>query len=140
MSLRSKIFTFNVTKDQSLDHLFLGKSLELPNKNSLENSPVIPPGKIVYNNGFLYYLLKTNTFKNFAKNYSSGTTVLHLNKNGILNYRFALPDNSVLDKISRILNCIIVQKDKSIAQHKTLVKIRDLLLPKIINGEIGIYQ
>lgn len=89
-------------------------------------------------NSFLYYLLKTNTFREFAKSYTSGTTVLHLNKNGILNYRFALPNDTILDKITRTLHCIITQKDKNTALHKTLVAIRDALLPKLMSGEIKV--
>ncbi|TXH56066.1 MAG: restriction endonuclease subunit S [Bacteroidia bacterium] len=89
-------------------------------------------------NSFLYYLLKTNMFRDFAKGYASGTTVLHLNKNGILNYKFVLPDSNTLKQISCILKDVITQKDTNIAQNAVMTNIRDSLLPKLMSGEIDV--
>lgn len=44
---------------------------------------------------FFYCMLGTQDFTDYILGYVNGTTVLHLDKQGILSYRFACPPTSV---------------------------------------------
>lgn len=62
-------------------------------------------------NKLLYVLIKSSGFKNIAMQHKNGTTVLHLEKDALLNYNIILPkDINILkeleDKISPIIDLI----------------------------------
>lgn len=90
-------------------------------------------------NYFLYTLLKNENFKQFALGYASGTTVLHLNKKGILQYKVALPSNiQILMDFSDIVEPLFKLISKKINESENLIRIRDNLLPKLMSGEIRV--
>ncbi|SHF37168.1 restriction endonuclease subunit S [Caloramator proteoclasticus] len=87
----------------------------------------------------LYMILKDNRFKKFALGLTSGTTVLHLNKKGILNYKVALPiDSYLLEKISCFIEPLIKYMSEIYSENERLSQLRDTLLPKLMSGEIRV--
>lgn len=87
---------------------------------------------------FLFFLMKTKSFKNFAKSYASGTTVLHLKLDELKKYKFPLPKIGTLELFyylsDNIMNKIVVNNN----QIQTLTQLRDTLLPKLITGQIRV--
>ena len=85
---------------------------------------------------FLYGLAQTRQFQDHTHSHSTGTTVLHLSKDAVPDYFFALPDEEVL----KIYELMVKQKfesiDLNISSLRTLEKLRDTLLPKLISGEL----
>lgn len=84
---------------------------------------------------YLYYLFKSEDFQTHIFGYISGTTVLHLAKEGIPNYQFIKPSDSILDKYQEFASPIFNLIEQNLQQSRTLAALRDTLLPKLISGE-----
>lgn len=91
------------------------------------------------NNFFLYPLLKSSGFKQFSLGFTSGTTVLHLSKKAFSEYIAVLPSNKkiILD-FSKIVEPLYRQIGINLNENKSIIDIRDALLPKLMSGEIRI--
>lgn len=88
---------------------------------------------------FLYYLMKTATFKGHCVGYSNGTTVLHLSKKAIPEYQLLLPiDFDKLKHFSEIADATTNKISLNNATIKNLTQTRDELLPKLMSGEIRV--
>ncbi|MBA2853944.1 type I restriction enzyme S subunit [Methanococcus maripaludis] len=86
--------------------------------------------------GFLYGVFSSYHYLNFIKNYTTGTTVLHLNKDGIMNYEFPMPPQNLILEYTEIFNNIYGKISKNNLENQYLSNLRDLLLPKLMSGEI----
>ena len=87
---------------------------------------------------FLYYFLKSDSFRERAESYATGTTVLALPKEGVISIRLSVATENLMkmfdDTVSRIIKEIEVLNYEN---HK-LIAIRDTLLPKLMSGEIRV--
>lgn len=87
----------------------------------------------------LYFLMKTRTFKGHCVGYATGTTVLHLSKKAIPEYELALPeDDALLAQYSAISESVTKKISANVSQIKSLAGVRDILLPKIMTGEVRV--
>ncbi len=70
------------------------------------------------------------------KSNTTGTSVPHTDKERVLNYFIAMPNNILIDNFSKlyldILEKILLYK----VENKTLENTRNTLLPKLLSGEI----
>ena len=122
----------------------IGNTVMLLSKNgydkviiSMDLVKVVP--KLEYiNNYMLYSILSSRQFKNFALGYTSGTTVLHLNKNCFKEFSIKLPDKIEIAKFVKTVEPMYLRISEIIEENKTLEKLRDTLLPKLMNGEINL--
>ncbi len=90
-------------------------------------------------NGFFYYLMRTRSFKKHCVGYSNGTTVLHLSKKAIPEYKVVLPENLTLVKEFSKIAYVTTQKIISnFSQIQTLIYMRDSLLPKLMKGDLRV--
>ena len=90
-------------------------------------------------NAFIYCLLKTDNFKQYALGYVNGTTVLHLSKKAIPQYKLPFPtDIKICKELSAILKTIIMKISLSDNENDNLNLTRDILLPKLMSGEIRV--
>ena len=88
-------------------------------------------------NNIVYYFLKTKE-EDINKN-TTGTSIPHTDKNKVYNYEVSLPENNNLanrfqKETSIIISKITLNKEKI----RLLQKTRDLLLPKLMSGEIRV--
>ncbi|MGB5988252.1 MAG: restriction endonuclease subunit S [Marinifilaceae bacterium] len=92
-----------------------------------------------FTNAFMYYLMKTKRFKAHCKGYSNGTTVLHLAKNAVPEYKIVLTkDLDLIIKFSELADNSTNKIAYNISQIQSLKKIRDELLPKLMKGSIRV--
>ena len=90
-------------------------------------------------NAFIYCLLKTDNFKQYALGYVNGTTVLHLSKKAIPQYKLPFPtDIKICKELSAILKTIMMKISLSDNENDNLNLTRDILLPKLMSGEIRV--
>lgn len=85
---------------------------------------------------FLYCLAMTERFHQHTKSFCSGTTVLHLGKNAVPSFQFAIPNQTLLIDLDKKLRSIFEKINLNIQENESLTKTRDELLPKLLNGEI----
>lgn len=89
-------------------------------------------------NIFIYYLFQTHEYRNRARGYATGTTVLALPEDAILNLDFIIPDDITLKHFEALVNPIRAKFSENIIENKKLVSIRDSLLPKLMSGKIRV--
>ncbi len=87
---------------------------------------------------FLYLLMKTSDFKEHCLGLSNGSTVLHLSRRAVPSYVFKMPPRVVIEEFTKIVKSIFSKMNKNIGQIRTLEKLRDLLLPKLMSGEVRV--
>ncbi len=87
---------------------------------------------------FLYSMMKTKEFKQHCLGHSNGSTVLHLNKQAIPTYEFFLPSKDRIDEFTKLAKNLFKKKFQNITQIRTLEKLRDNLLPKLMSGEVRV--
>lgn len=87
---------------------------------------------------FLYNLFLLDRFKGFAKGHASGTTVLGLPREGVLNFIFPKPATEIIEQFECIAAPLYALAETLIRKNENLRQTRDLLLPKLISGEIGV--
>ena len=82
-------------------------------------------------------ILKSENFKKHCLGYINGTTVLHLSKKALPDYELPFPkDIKKLSNIENLLKKHYLQIANNINENYKLNQIRDVLLPKLMNGEI----
>ena len=84
-------------------------------------------------------LLKNKYFKSHCLGYVNGTTVLHLNKSALPEYKLAFPKNiNCLNILNNVVENIYKNIAKNNNENQRLSEIRDSLLPKLMSGEIDV--
>ena len=87
-------------------------------------------------NSFIAYQLYQTTFRHIAEGYSTGSTVLALPKDAILNYHIAMPPKELLENFLDIEAEFFSQIQNQITTEESLRKTRDVLLPRLMAGEL----
>ena len=87
---------------------------------------------------FLYCLFRERRFQSHIYGYATGTTVLHLSKDGVPSYQFVLPPEEIRSLFDSIAKPIFAKIESNENESRTLTKIRDTLLPKLLSGEIRV--
>ena len=88
---------------------------------------------------FLYFLMRTKEFKWHCVWYSNWTTVLHLSKKAIPEYKIVLPkDLSWLKEKSLAFELIMKKISHNFSQIDELIKTRDQLLPKLMSWKVRV--
>ncbi len=90
------------------------------------------------NRFIVFAVLKSKEFKNFALGYKSGTTVLHLNKKCLKEYRISLPSDDQLKQFALVAEKIFKKIAVNLIENRNINKLRDTLLSKLMSGEINI--
>jgi len=85
---------------------------------------------------FLYFLMKSRIFKQHCLGYANGSTVLHLSKDAIPTFEFFLPPKDKIEEFSKHASWLLNKKNLNISQIRSLEKLRDTLLPKLMSGEV----
>lgn len=86
--------------------------------------------------GFLYFLM--SQFLGDITNGSRGSVIKFITKGMIENFKFKAPSDERIADLSESLNQITVNIEKNKEQIQTLINLRDMLLPRLINGNIDI--
>jgi len=90
-------------------------------------------------NEFLSALLCTEDFHRHCLRYINGTTVLHLSKKALHEYVLKIPkDESLLKQLEILFKHISSLQSVLLRENRQLGQLRDLLLPKLMSGEIDV--
>lgn len=82
---------------------------------------------------FLFYLLKS---KNLAS-MNVGSAVPSLTTQVLNNLEIAIPTNDILKKFDDLVSPMFENIEENIEENKTFISLRELLLPKLMKGEIN---
>jgi type I restriction enzyme S subunit len=89
-------------------------------------------------NLFIYYLLQLQGYRERVIGFATGTTVLALPKDAVLDFKFAVPDGRILHTFEKTVDLLMGKTNGDTEQNKNLVQIRDTLLPKLMSGRIRV--
>ncbi len=87
---------------------------------------------------WLYGTARWSGFPDEVKHYANGTNVLHLSPDRIAEYRVVRPSNDLRSNYSIVSEPMFRLQDNLERQNTNLRTTRDLLLPKLVSGEIDV--
>lgn len=90
------------------------------------------------NPDYIYSLLRWSGFADEVKNHANGANVLHLIPDRITDYKTAIASPKKQKEFGDAVNPLLDLIDKLELQNESLRQSRDLLLPKLVTGEIKI--
>jgi type I restriction enzyme S subunit len=86
--------------------------------------------------GYIYFAIKRPL--EYYENAKTGTTVKHLNKGDIRQFRLVDPPSSVIEQFASHVEPLLDHIAHNSQENRTLAETRDYLLPKLISGEIEV--
>lgn len=90
------------------------------------------------NKTYFYSLLKYSNFSDEVKNHADGVNVLHLNPQNIEQFELVVASEPLRNSFGGITKRIFNQIDILYLKNENLKQTRDLLLPRLISGEINV--
>lgn len=87
---------------------------------------------------FLYWLFRSEAFRAYARGVASGTTVLGFRPQDLLNFEFELPSTNRLRLFAMRAATTSALAERLSASNERLADLRDLLLPKLVTGQIDV--
>lgn len=87
---------------------------------------------------FIFYLLRTDAYRERAAGFATGTTVLALPKDAVLGHVFPFPPTQVMNAFTQLADVLRQKTEQNTAEARTLTHLRDLLLPKLLSGEVRV--
>ena len=85
---------------------------------------------------FLYLALMSPRLRQLVVGYSNGTTVNHLAVDGLKRPRLSVPPIGLVQGFDQAVEPLFAKQEQLQLESETLGKLRDLLLPKLMSGEI----
>jgi type I restriction enzyme S subunit len=87
---------------------------------------------------YVYYSLLQDEFRERAAGFATGTTVLALPRDAVLDLAIPAPPEQVVQAFSALVVPLVQSGWKNDAESRTLAAIRDALLPKLMSGEVKV--
>lgn len=85
---------------------------------------------------FLYLYFSSYKGQGSISSIVTGSAQLKFNKTNFRNIDIIIPNNKLLLHFERFMNSLFYKIDCNLGENKSLVKIRDELLPKLLSGEV----
>lgn len=128
--------------DMTQERRIVGRSARIPKLDcdfgiiSMDLVKMIPKGES--SQEYVYSMLRWSGFADEVKLHANGANVLHLLPDRILKYRFPKPQDSVIEEFTTKTQSVLLLIDILNEKSEKLSRTRDLLLPKLISGEIDV--
>lgn len=87
---------------------------------------------------FLYTLFRFSSFADEVKQHANGANVLHLAPDRIADFQFAMPPPPLMMRFADFASAGVEQVDVLENQIDNLRRTRDLLLPRLLSGQIDV--
>ena len=105
---------------------------------SLDLVRVVPVGSV--DSDYLYGMFRFSTFSETVKEHANGTNVLHLSPDRISEYRFTMPPARLQHLYRAAVNPMLLLMDNLMLENEALGEARDLLLPRLVSGELDVSE
>jgi len=89
-------------------------------------------------NYYLFLYFRRSEIQSQILNTSVGTTIPHLKKTDLLKFSVLTPNFNLLNEFDNIVDPLFVKMNENVQQIRTLEKMRDSLLPKLMSGEVRV--
>ncbi|EKF8207001.1 restriction endonuclease subunit S [Pseudomonas aeruginosa] len=128
--------------DMTQERRIVARAALVPDLGELEGVISMDLVRIIPKDGvsalYLYAFFRWSDFSDNVKNHAAGANVLHLHPDLISNYDIDLPPQEVCKSFAEKVRPAIELADVLEKKNANLRAQRDLLLPKLISGEIDV--
>lgn len=87
---------------------------------------------------FIYHSLLQDEFRERAAGFATGTTVLALPRDAVLDLELTAPPNKLVAAFNKYVIPIMHRRWKNDEESRTLAALRNALLPKLVSGELRV--
>lgn len=87
---------------------------------------------------FLYYAVTTDEFVDYLTNRAQGAAYPAVNAGDFKSADFIIPPEDLLDKFDKVVQDMVELKHGLLAKNGNLRATRDLLLPRLVSGEVDV--
>jgi type I restriction enzyme S subunit len=87
---------------------------------------------------YLYLFINSKGFHQIKDTLVQGAVQEAITNNNIKQIKFLVPPVNLLDEFNKKVEPILIKAYKLKKENKTLAALRDLLLPKLMSGEIRV--
>lgn len=94
--------------------------------------------KSAYHQPFIWKHIISNDFREYIISIHTGTSIPHISQKQIADYEILIPPSDKIDNYSEIVWSFWDKQERNHEQIRTLEKMRDTLLPKLMSGEVKI--
>ena len=130
--------------DMTQERNVVGRAAQVPSLDtefgiiSLDLTRVVPVSSVEPD--YLYGMFRFSDFSEAVKEYANGTNVLHLSPDRIGEYRFAMPPAQLQHSFGDAVKPMLLLADNLMLQNEVLSEARDLLLPRLVSGELDVSE
>lgn len=112
------------------------------NKNIMIGTNLFMVEHLIYDkeiNKYLFLLLNSKKYRERIVGLAKGTAILMISRDDVLNFEFYFPNEiDIINKFNKIVEPLFNKIESNIIINDHLYKLRDTLLPKLMNGEIDL--
>jgi len=128
--------------DMTQERRIIARAALVPSLNSefgvfsMDLVRIEPKGEM--QKSFLYSFFRYSSFADEVKQHANGANVLHLSPERITDFRFSVPPADLMERFVRFVAPSLEQMDVLQNQTTNLRCTRDLLLPRLMSGQIDV--
>jgi type I restriction enzyme S subunit len=128
--------------EQGFDHLLIGYAAKIPAWTGAEGLyshhlfKVTLRDKTPITPNWFYFALNSSWIGDAVRRYSNGTTVNMLPNDAFMHPRVLIPSPRIVRTFDNYVASMLEQQEQLFEESQTLAQTRDLLLPKLMSGEI----
>jgi type I restriction enzyme S subunit len=97
---------------------------------------VLSPTNVPFS--YLYQAITTDAFADYLTNHTTGAAYPAVNADVFANAELCVPTRDLLDCFDEVVGALLCQKAILLRQIPVLEAMRDLLLPRLVSGEIDV--
>ena len=99
-------------------------------------------GRVLFKNKtfepYIYTAMRRSEFKSFAESQSQGSAQANVSTKQLKNFSLVATDSALTEKFNRLTRSYFEKILLNYAESKSLAELRDVLLPKLMSGEIRV--
>ena len=99
---------------------------------------IVRPKDARVGRAFVYHLTGTEDFVAHTLARTTGTTVLHLAKDAVSSFRFALPPRSLVQRFAQCAGSLRARIHVNASTVALLAELRGALLPRLVSGDLRV--
>lgn len=128
--------------DMTQERMIVAQAARIP--KTVESGAVISMDVVKLEPGpdtdkeWFYFFLRFSGFSERVSRYGTGATVVHLSPSLIENHMCVVPRKEIQIEFGDLVRPLMNQIDVLLAQNNALERARDLLLPRLMSGEIEV--
>lgn len=127
-----------VMTDRKFTMDLLGKTAKIYENKMFALNQRIYRIRPLINVNYVYSFLNNPSTLNILKSEALGSVQKYVNTDSINNLKIVIPNETLMEKFSKIVDPIFLRMENNIFQIKKLENSRDTLLPKLMSGEIDV--